>query len=97
MILCGKEKRKGTVPTVKWESMVFQRGGSGAAALLSSSGLFFAVQESAFRPLTADAAAASYSFYHPLCLQAMINEGLIDPVNGFDDFRIVIGDGDGGK
>lgn len=31
------------------------------------------------------------------CLQAMINEGLIDPVNGLDDFRIVIGDGDGAK
>ena len=29
--------------------------------------------------------------------QAMINEGLVDPVNGFDDFRVVIGDGDGGK
>jgi hypothetical protein len=29
--------------------------------------------------------------------QAMIAEGLIDPVNGFDDFRLVIGDGDGGK
>jgi hypothetical protein len=29
--------------------------------------------------------------------QAMINEGLIDPVNGFDDFRLVLGDGDGAK
>ncbi len=29
--------------------------------------------------------------------QAMINEGLIDPINGFDDFRLVIGDGDGAK
>lgn len=30
-------------------------------------------------------------------LQAMVNEGLVDPVNGLDDFRIVIGDGDGAK
>jgi hypothetical protein len=29
--------------------------------------------------------------------QRMIAEGLIDPVHGFDDFRLVIGDGDGGK
>ena len=29
--------------------------------------------------------------------QGMINEGLIDPVNGFDDFRLVLGDGDGAK
>ena len=29
--------------------------------------------------------------------QAMVNEGLIDPVHGFDDFRLVIGDGDGAK
>ncbi|KAK3236389.1 hypothetical protein CYMTET_53468, partial [Cymbomonas tetramitiformis] len=28
--------------------------------------------------------------------QEMINEGLIDP-EGFDDFRLVIGDGDGAK
>jgi hypothetical protein len=29
--------------------------------------------------------------------QAMVNEGLVDPINGFDDFRLVIGDGDGAK
>ena len=28
---------------------------------------------------------------------AMVAEGLIDPVHGFDDFRLVIGDGDGAK
>jgi hypothetical protein len=28
--------------------------------------------------------------------QELINEGMIDP-DGFDDFRVVIGDGDGAK
>jgi predicted dehydrogenase len=29
--------------------------------------------------------------------QQMMAEGLIDPINGLDDYRLVLGDGDGGK
>lgn len=33
----------------------------------------------------------------PPAAQAMVNEGLVDPINGLDDYRLVIGDGDGAK